>query len=175
MSTDRPGETSPRFPLRTSAAFRWAVGVAAAVIVAIGIVLMFLLTQATGNRELYERNYSGNHENVKAEILFAAEAHDIDVAFDGLVELTLEDISVGDAAVTVSLELKEIVQEYPRPDGKGVTRVCDKISLAFNEPGSSFASRSCRCNVGRRSPSDASAEVEAVLEAVRSLMERDRG
>ncbi|MDF2466426.1 MAG: putative histidine kinase, classic [Ramlibacter sp.] len=57
MSTDRPGETSPRFPLRTSAAFRWAVGVAAAVIVAIGIVLMFLLTQATGNRELYERNY----------------------------------------------------------------------------------------------------------------------
>ena len=26
-------------------------------IVAIGIVLLFLLTQATGNRELYERNY----------------------------------------------------------------------------------------------------------------------
>jgi nitrogen fixation/metabolism regulation signal transduction histidine kinase len=57
VSTDRPGEASPRFPLRSSAAFRWAVGVAAAVIVAIGIVLMFLLTQATGNRELYERNY----------------------------------------------------------------------------------------------------------------------
>jgi nitrogen fixation/metabolism regulation signal transduction histidine kinase len=31
--------------------------VAAAVIVAIAIVLLFLLTQATGNRELYERNY----------------------------------------------------------------------------------------------------------------------
>jgi len=57
VNTDRPGETSPRFPLRSSAAYRWAVGVAVAVIVAIGIVLMFLLTQATGNRELYERNY----------------------------------------------------------------------------------------------------------------------
>jgi formaldehyde-activating enzyme involved in methanogenesis len=31
--------------------------VAITVIVAIGIVLMFLLTQATNNRELYERNY----------------------------------------------------------------------------------------------------------------------
>ena len=56
MSTQAPGDPS-RAPLRSSAAFRWAVGVAAAVIVAIGIVLMFLLTQATGNRELYERNY----------------------------------------------------------------------------------------------------------------------
>ncbi len=46
-----------RFPLRSSAAFRWAVAVAAAVIAAIAIVLLFLLTQATGNRELYERNY----------------------------------------------------------------------------------------------------------------------
>ncbi len=26
-----------------------------------------------GRHELYERNYSGNHENVKAELLFAAE------------------------------------------------------------------------------------------------------
>jgi nitrogen fixation/metabolism regulation signal transduction histidine kinase len=43
--------------MRSSSAFRWAVGVGAAVIVAIGIVLLFLLTQATGNRELYERNY----------------------------------------------------------------------------------------------------------------------
>ncbi|MES2634449.1 MAG: ATP-binding protein [Pseudomonadota bacterium] len=44
--------------LRSSKAFRWAVGVAVAVIVAISIVLMFLLTQATNNRELYEQNYS---------------------------------------------------------------------------------------------------------------------
>jgi len=49
---------STQFPLRSSRAFRWTVGVAAAVMVAIGIVLLFLLTQATGNRELYERNYS---------------------------------------------------------------------------------------------------------------------
>jgi nitrogen fixation/metabolism regulation signal transduction histidine kinase len=57
VSTEQPGDASSRFPLRSSAAFRWGVGVAAAVIVAIGIVLLFLLTQATGNRELYERNY----------------------------------------------------------------------------------------------------------------------
>ena len=29
-------------------------------------------TEFGGRHELYERNYSGNHENVKAEILFAA-------------------------------------------------------------------------------------------------------
>jgi nitrogen fixation/metabolism regulation signal transduction histidine kinase len=46
-----------RFPLRSTRAFRWAVGVAIAVIVGIGVVLMFLLTLATNNRELYERNY----------------------------------------------------------------------------------------------------------------------
>jgi nitrogen fixation/metabolism regulation signal transduction histidine kinase len=43
--------------LRSSRAFRWAVGVGATIMVAIGIVLMFLLAQATNNRELYERNY----------------------------------------------------------------------------------------------------------------------
>lgn len=37
--------------------------------------------------------------------------------------------------MSISVEIKDIVQEYPRPDGKGVTRVCDNISLAFNEPG----------------------------------------
>ena len=42
---------------RKSRAFRWAVVVGAAAMVAIGLVLMFLLTQATNNRELYERNY----------------------------------------------------------------------------------------------------------------------
>ncbi len=57
MSTPPRPEPPSRSPLRTSAAFRWAVAVAAAVIVAIGIVLLFLLTQATNNRELYERNY----------------------------------------------------------------------------------------------------------------------
>jgi nitrogen fixation/metabolism regulation signal transduction histidine kinase len=57
VSTGPVEETSSRFPLRSSAAFRWGVGVAVSVIVAIGIVLLFLLTQATNNRELYERNY----------------------------------------------------------------------------------------------------------------------
>ncbi len=57
MSSQQPPGDKSRFPLRSSAAFRWAVAVAAAVIAAIGIVLLFLLTQATGNRELYERNY----------------------------------------------------------------------------------------------------------------------
>jgi nitrogen fixation/metabolism regulation signal transduction histidine kinase len=57
VSTRPPAELSSRFPLKTSRAFRWALGVAVAVIAAIAIVLLFLLTQATNNRELYERNY----------------------------------------------------------------------------------------------------------------------
>ena len=44
------GAPSPR-------AVRWAIGVAAAVIAGLSLVLLFLLTQATNNRELYERNY----------------------------------------------------------------------------------------------------------------------
>jgi nitrogen fixation/metabolism regulation signal transduction histidine kinase len=44
--------------LKSSKAFRWTVGVGVGAIVALGLVLMFLLTQATGNRELYERNYA---------------------------------------------------------------------------------------------------------------------
>jgi hypothetical protein len=42
---------------RRLARLRWAVAVGARSWSAIGIVLMFLLTQATNNRELYERNY----------------------------------------------------------------------------------------------------------------------
>ncbi len=41
-----------------SRAMRWAVGIGAATVAAIGLVLLFLLTQATNNRELYERNYA---------------------------------------------------------------------------------------------------------------------
>jgi nitrogen fixation/metabolism regulation signal transduction histidine kinase len=44
--------------LRSSPAFRWTVAVGASAMVALSLVLLFLLTQATGNRELYERNYS---------------------------------------------------------------------------------------------------------------------
>ena len=44
--------------IKSSPAFRWTVGVGAGIMLALGLVLMFLLTQATGNRELYERNYA---------------------------------------------------------------------------------------------------------------------
>ena len=43
--------------IRNSKAVRWAVGIGATIVVAIAIVLLFLLTLATNNRELYERNY----------------------------------------------------------------------------------------------------------------------
>ena len=49
---------APRALLRNSKAVRWAVGISATMMVAIGIVLLFLLTVATNNRELYERNYA---------------------------------------------------------------------------------------------------------------------
>ena len=41
-----------------SRAARWTMGAGLATVVAIGLVLLFLLTQATNNRELYERNYA---------------------------------------------------------------------------------------------------------------------
>ena len=43
---------------KTSRALRWTMGAGVAAMVAIGLVLLFLLTQATDNRELYERNYA---------------------------------------------------------------------------------------------------------------------
>ncbi|HEY8359284.1 MAG TPA: PAS domain-containing sensor histidine kinase, partial [Ramlibacter sp.] len=57
MTTQRSPEGPQRSLLQGSRALRWALVVGVTVIVAIGIVLMFLLTQATNNRELYERNY----------------------------------------------------------------------------------------------------------------------
>ena len=50
-------EGPPRSLLQGSRALRWAVAFVVTVIAAIGIVLMFLLTAATNNRELYEQNY----------------------------------------------------------------------------------------------------------------------
>ena len=44
--------------IRSSRAYRWTMGVSAGVVLALSLVLLFLLTQATGNRELYERNYA---------------------------------------------------------------------------------------------------------------------
>ena len=45
-------------PARYNRAMRWTLGVGLGVVVALGLVLIFLLTLATGNRELYERNYT---------------------------------------------------------------------------------------------------------------------
>ncbi len=45
-------------PARRARAAGWAVGVSVAIVLAIGLVLMFLLTSATENRALYERNYA---------------------------------------------------------------------------------------------------------------------
>ena len=44
--------------IRNSRALRWSLGVGLAVMVGIGLVLLFLLTQATPNRDMYERNYA---------------------------------------------------------------------------------------------------------------------
>ena len=49
---------STRFSLNSSRTLRWTVGVGTAAMVAIGLVLLFLLTQATNNRDMYERNYA---------------------------------------------------------------------------------------------------------------------
>lgn len=38
---------------------RWLIGLGLTAMVAVGLVLLFLLTQATTNRDLYERNYAG--------------------------------------------------------------------------------------------------------------------
>lgn len=57
MSTEARGRS--RSPAaRRSRAVRWAIGVGAAMVTAIGLVLMFLLAQATNNRAFYERNYA---------------------------------------------------------------------------------------------------------------------
>lgn len=47
-----------RFSLRDSRALRWTMATGLAAMVAVGLVLLFLLTQATTNREMYERNYA---------------------------------------------------------------------------------------------------------------------
>lgn len=43
---------------RSSRALRWAISFGLTAMVAMGLVLLFLLTQATSNRALYERNYT---------------------------------------------------------------------------------------------------------------------
>ena len=43
---------------RSSRTLRWTISLGLAAMVVIGLVLLFLLTQATTNRDLYERNYA---------------------------------------------------------------------------------------------------------------------
>lgn len=50
-------QKAERASLVSSRAARWTVGLGVAMMVFIGIILLFLLTQATNNRALYERNY----------------------------------------------------------------------------------------------------------------------
>lgn len=56
--TGKATAAAGRFSLKSSRALRWTVGTGLATMVAIGLVLLFLLTQATTNREMYERNYA---------------------------------------------------------------------------------------------------------------------
>lgn len=42
----------------SSRSYRWTIGLGLTAMVGIGLVLLFLLTQATSNRDLYERNYA---------------------------------------------------------------------------------------------------------------------
>ncbi len=51
-------DAAERQALQTSRTIRWTVGIGGAAMMAIGLVLLLLLTQATNNRELYERNYA---------------------------------------------------------------------------------------------------------------------
>jgi nitrogen fixation/metabolism regulation signal transduction histidine kinase len=49
---------NPASPLPRSRARRWTWAVALTVLFGVGLVLLFLLAQTTGNRELYERHYA---------------------------------------------------------------------------------------------------------------------
>ena len=42
---------------KSSRSLKWVIGLGLVAMVAVGLVLLFLLTQATSNRDLYERNY----------------------------------------------------------------------------------------------------------------------
>jgi nitrogen fixation/metabolism regulation signal transduction histidine kinase len=45
-------------PLLAARPWRWALGIGLGVVAALSLVLLFMLAQATGNRELYERYYA---------------------------------------------------------------------------------------------------------------------
>src|ERR1035437_2201552 len=45
-------------PVKPSRSLRWTLGLGVTTMVGIGLVLLFMLTQATTNRDFYERNYT---------------------------------------------------------------------------------------------------------------------
>jgi nitrogen fixation/metabolism regulation signal transduction histidine kinase len=54
----QPFEEGQSALTKSSKSLRWTLGLGVAVMASIGLVLLFLLTQATDNREMYERNYA---------------------------------------------------------------------------------------------------------------------
>ena len=54
VPTAGQAQTDPR----QTRAYRWVLGVGVTAIAVLGLVLLLLLTQATNNQELYERNYA---------------------------------------------------------------------------------------------------------------------
>lgn len=58
MKTADFRDSEPAPTLRSSRALRWTVAAGAVAMVIIGLVLLYLLTQATNNREMNERNYA---------------------------------------------------------------------------------------------------------------------
>ena len=53
-----PTQGTSVLPARRSKSLRWTVGLGLTAMAAIGLVLLFMLTQATTNRDFYERNYT---------------------------------------------------------------------------------------------------------------------
>ena len=59
--------------VKSSRAFRWTLAIGMGVTAALALVLLFLLTQATDNRQMYERNYVLLYQlNIAVAILLAA-------------------------------------------------------------------------------------------------------
>ena len=54
----KPREGNGATLTRGSRTLRWTLGLGLSIMTSIGLVLLFLLTQATDNREMYERNYA---------------------------------------------------------------------------------------------------------------------
>ena len=59
--------------VKNSRAFRWTLAIGMGVTAALALVLLFLLTQATDNRQMYERNYVLLYQlNIAVAVLLAA-------------------------------------------------------------------------------------------------------